>query len=160
MLTWESLEFYKQFITFGNACLAGVAIAGLLKDDKSRNYFACLAFFIYFYSFAWPYIKEADPEKLLRYIVTSTSQLFFAGTVFYLSIKEMISRKIAASVSVISLIIIFAQIYRLVDRHVVDLPCAHYFVVNVVQYLNCLLVLVGYAGLIKWSFKTKQGDSK
>lgn len=160
MLTWESLEFYKQFITFGNASLAGVAIAGLLKDNKSRNYLACLMFFIYFYSFAWPYIKEIDPQKLFRYVITSTSQLLFAVTVFYLSVKNMVSRVVAASASAISLIIIFAQIYRLVDRHIVDLPFAHYFVVNIVQYLNCLLVLVGYIGLIKWSFKVKQGDSK
>ena len=117
-------------------------------------------FFIYFYSFAWPYIKEVDPQKLFRYVITSTSQLLFAATVFYLSVKNMISRVVAASASAISLIIIFAQIYRLVDRHIVDLPFAHYFVVNIVQYLNCLLVLVGYIGLIKWSFKAKQGDSK
>lgn len=145
---WTNVEYYSQFLTFGNACLVGVIISLALRDAKSFSYFAVLSVFIFAFAEIWPFIKSFDENKIYRYLITSFSQSMFAFTVYALFIKGKVRFHTCLTAAFGSFVIIFFQMYRLFDRHFADLPYAHRLITDGVQLANCALVLAGFGSVI------------
>ena len=104
-----------------------VVLFAVLKDDKALRYAAlCAAFYVVGY-FSYPVIKKIDADfYVIRYIYWALSDIVFMAilAVWALRDKVYLSQSILAQLIVLPAPIM--QLFRLVDRHYLDLSYSTY----------------------------------
>jgi hypothetical protein len=120
-----------------------VVLFAVLKDDKALRYAAlCAAFYVVGY-FSYPVIKKIDADfYVIRYIYWALSDIVFMAilAVWALRDKVYLSQSILAQLIVLPAPIM--QLFRLVDRHYLDLSYSTYLYKSILPLVNILTVLL------------------
>ncbi len=141
-----ALVTYNYFITMS---VFGVGLAYSLRDKKLALYFFIISLDFIYTSTIHGYIKSIDPEKIYRYLIWSFSEFSLMTIVVYLSfVKNQINKTLSVAFSVLIAISMFALLYRVVDRHIFDLPLAYEIITTLPRFSNTLRVIIGYVPII------------
>lgn len=144
----------SMFITF-----IGVAACLFKKDKRALRYALLCAFFYVLGSFTYPLIIEFDAEsRIFRYIYWAFSDVVFMGILAYWALKD----KMYIWQSVIAQLIVLPgpilQLFRLVDRHLLDLSYSTYPYKTVIPLINIAIVLLCFAPLFIFSKERKDQE--
>ena len=126
-----------------------VALFFMLKDKLALRYASlCAVFYIVGY-FSYDIIKEADGDKyVLRYIIWALNDIIFMAILAYWALKD----KVYIWQSVIAQLVILPapllQLFRLVDRHLLDLTYSPYLYKTILPLVNIVVVLLCFAPLV------------
>jgi len=126
-----------------------VVLFAVLKDDKALRYAAlCAAFYVVGY-FSYPVIKKIDADfYVIRYIYWALSDIVFMAilAVWALRDKVYLSQSILAQLIVLPAPIM--QLFRLVDRHYLDLSYSTYLYKSILPLVNILTVLLCFLPVV------------
>jgi hypothetical protein len=126
-----------------------VVLFAVLKDDKALRYAAlCAAFYVVGY-FSYPVIKKIDTDfYVIRYIYWALSDIVFMAilAVWALRDKVYLSQSILAQLIVLPAPIM--QLFRLVDRHYLDLSYSTYLYKSILPLVNILTVLLCFLPVV------------
>ena len=126
-----------------------VVLFAVLKDDKALRYAAlCAAFYVVGY-FSYPIIKKIDADfYVIRYIYWALSDIVFMAilAVWALRDKVYLSQSILAQLIVLPAPIM--QLFRLVDRHYLDLSYSTYLYKSILPLVNILTVLLCFLPVV------------
>ena len=126
-----------------------VVLFAVLKDDKALRYAAlCAAFYVVGY-FSYPVIKKIDTDfYVIRYIYWALSDIVFMAilAVWALRDKVYLSQSILAQLIVLPAPIM--QLFRLVDRHYLDLSYSTYLYKSILPFVNILTVLLCFLPVV------------
>ena len=137
-----ALVTYNYIIT---ASVVGIGLAFSLRDRNTSLYFFIVACDLIYSSMIHGYVRANDPEKLYRYLIWSLSEFLLLALIIYLAFyKNKINQKLTFYFSLIIMASVFALLYRLIDRHVHDLPYAYKIITNLTPLSNVLRVFIGY----------------
>lgn len=119
-----------------------------LKDKLALRYAVlCASFYVIGY-FSFPIITELDGGKfILKYVIWALNDIVFMAILAYWALKD----KVYIWQSVIAQLIILPapllQLFRLVDRHILDYSYSTYLYKTVLPLVNIAIVLLCFAPL-------------
>ncbi|MCF2860173.1 hypothetical protein L1286_22080 [Pseudoalteromonas sp. SMS1] len=155
----NSYEFHASFIAILDdsltlltflACVAFVVI----KDKQAFRYsFLCLVFYIVG-AFTFEPIKAFDDDKVYRYILWALNDIIFIAIVAYWALKDKMYMWQSIMVQLVVLPAPLLQLFRLVDRHLMDLSYSTYLYKSVLPIVNTVTVALCFVPLL-WHFGQK-----
>ena len=135
-----------------------VALFLVLRDEKALRYAAlCAAFYVLGY-FSFPIVKQLDAELyVIRYIYWAFSDLVFMAilAIWALKDKAYLWQSVLAQLIILPAPIL--QLFRLVDRHYLDLSYSTYLYKTILPLVNICTVILCFLpvfSMIKTKFKT------
>lgn len=126
-----------------------VAIFIIIKDIQALRYASlCAAFYVAGY-LLFDITLEIDNRKyIFRYIVWALNDIVFMAILAYWAIKD----KVYIWQSVIAQLVILPapllQLFRLIDRHMLDLTYSEYLYRTILPLVNITIVLLCFAPLL------------
>ncbi|MEQ3513055.1 hypothetical protein ABMY35_06770 [Pseudoalteromonas sp. BZB3] len=120
-----------------------VALFALLRDDKALRYAAlCAAFYVIGY-FSFPLIKKVDADLyVIRYIYWALSDIVFMAILAVWALKDKVYLWQSVLAQLIVLPAPIMQLFRLVDRHYLDLSYSTYLYKSILPLVNILTVIL------------------
>lgn len=141
---WQSIEAFIKIMIVAELSFVGIFISMLIKDKKIACYFLLLTIFTFGYLWVYPYIRASDPLKLWRYITAMSVEVLMCTVCFcFAYLGNLIYRKLADLMMLVSALIMFCNFYRLIDRHAINLSGARWLITDGVYMLNICHLLVG-----------------
>lgn len=127
----------------------------LLRDDKALRYAAlCAAFYVIGY-FSYPAIKHIDADfYVIRYIYWAFSDIAFMAILAILALKDKVYLWQSILAQLIVLPAPIMQLFRLVDRHYLDLSYSTYVYKSILPLVNILTVILCFLPVL-YIFKNK-----
>ncbi|TMP29528.1 hypothetical protein CWB99_07915 [Pseudoalteromonas rubra] len=125
-----------------------VVIFYILKDEYALRYaLLCWVFYVIGYFTSEP-IRSIDDEKIYRYIFWALNDIVFIAIVAYWALKDKMYmwQSIACQLIVIPAPIL--QLFRLVDRQLMDLSYSGYLYKTILPLVNYATVFLCFVPLI------------
>lgn len=148
MFGWASESLHQPFTFY---CLWAVVLAGLaytFKEKRLLMYFVVTALYLFIFNMMHETIREIDPLKLYRYLIWSGGEFVMLIGLFYLAyVKGVVDKFIAKCFAPLACLCIFAMLYRLVDRHIFDVPNSYGVITTIPELTNFLRLLLGTSAL-------------
>ncbi|PAJ73072.1 hypothetical protein CJF42_17850 [Pseudoalteromonas sp. NBT06-2] len=137
---------YSSYLLF----LGGAAILLYFFSDKPSYRFALVTFCFFLIGVLFSdLVKEFDYKVYIaRYIFWASIDLFWMGTIAYLTMKDKIHLWQSILGQLIVLPAPLLQLVRLVDRHYFDLSYTDYLYVTLLPIINTAVVALCFAPLI------------
>ncbi|WP_082669018.1 hypothetical protein [Pseudoalteromonas rubra] len=125
-----------------------VVLFYFLKDRQALRYsLLCFAFFVNGY-LTHDLVLELDSNKVYRYIYWAAADILFIAIVAYWALKD----KMYMWQSIICQLVVIPapllQLFRLVDRHLMDLSYSGYLYKTILPLVNYATVFLCFAPLI------------
>ena len=125
-----------------------VVLFYFLKDRQALRYsLLCLIFFVNGY-LTHELVRELDSGKVYRYIYWAAADILFIAIVAYWALKD----KMYMWQSIICQLVVIpaplVQLFRLVDRHLMDLSYSGYLYKTILPLVNYATVFLCFAPLI------------
>ena len=119
------------------------ALFALLRDDKALRYASlCAAFYVICY-FSFPLIKKVDADLyVIRYIYWALSDIVFMAILAVWALKDKVYLWQSVLAQLIVLPAPIMQLFRLVDRHYLDLSYSTYLYKSILPLVNILTVIL------------------
>jgi len=126
-----------------------VALFALLRDDKALRYAAlCAAFYVVGY-FSYPIIKRIDADLyVIRYIYWAFSDIVFMAILAIWALKDKVYLWQSVLAQLIVLPAPIMQLFRLVDRHYLDLSYSTYLYKSILPLVNILTVILCFLPVV------------
>jgi len=126
-----------------------VVLFALLRDDKALRYAAlCAAFYVIGY-FSYPIIKRIDADfYVIRYIYWAFSDIVFMAILAIWALKDKVYLWQSVLAQLIVLPAPIMQLFRLVDRHYLDLSYSTYFYKSILPLVNILTVILCFLPVV------------
>lgn len=121
----------------------------LLKDRLAIRFAAVCAAFYSIGFFSYPLVISLDKETLIyRYIYWAANDVLFMAIIAYWALKD----KVYLWQSIIAQLIVLPapllQLFRLVDRHLLDLTYSTYLYKTILPLVNIIVVLLCFVPLL------------
>ncbi|RJE73744.1 hypothetical protein BGP78_17370 [Pseudoalteromonas sp. MSK9-3] len=134
-----------------------VAVFIILKDMQALRYAGlCAVFYVVGYCLFDLIIEIDDKKYIFRYIVWTLNDILFMAILAYWAIKD----KVYIWQSVIAQLVILPapllQLFRLIDRHLLDLTYSEYLYRTILPLVNITIVLLCFAPLVMLFKKNTQ----
>ncbi|WP_235423398.1 hypothetical protein [Pseudoalteromonas luteoviolacea] len=155
----NSDEFYNTFITVLDDSLTLLAFVAccifiVIKDKAAFRYsFLCLVFYVVG-NFTYGPILSFDSGIVYRYIFWALNDIVFIAIVAYWALKDKMYMWQSIMVQLVVLPAPVLQLFRLVDRHLMDLSYSTYLYKSVLPIVNTVTIILCFAPLI-WHFSQK-----
>ncbi|MBQ4876662.1 hypothetical protein J8M21_05490 [Pseudoalteromonas luteoviolacea] len=161
----NSVAFHKAFISVLDDSLTLIAFLAcilyvFLQDKQALRYSAlCLAFWV-IGAFTFQPIVNFDDAKIYRYILWALNDVIFIAIVAYWALKDKMYMWQSIMVQLVVLPAPILQLFRLVDRHLMDLSYSTYLYKSVLPIVNTVTIVLCFVPLL-WHFgqKLKWKDS-
>jgi hypothetical protein len=126
-----------------------VALFALLRDDKALRYAAlCAAFYVVGY-FSYPIIKHIDADLyVIRYIYWAFSDITFMAILAIWALKDKVYLWQSVLAQLIILPAPIMQLFRLVDRHYLDMSYSTYLYKSILPLVNILTVILCFLPVV------------
>lgn len=126
-----------------------VALFALLRDDKALRYAAlCAAFYVVGY-FSYPIIKHIDADLyVIRYIYWAFSDITFMAILAIWALKDKVYLWQSVLAQLIVLPAPIMQLFRLVDRHYLDMSYSTYLYKSILPLVNILTVILCFLPVV------------
>ncbi|WP_462153992.1 hypothetical protein [Pseudoalteromonas piscicida] len=128
--------------------LCAVVICYLLGDKKSLRYALLVAVFYVLGTFTSDYIRAIDDARVYRYIFWALNDIIFMGIVAYWALKD----KMYMWQSILAQLIIvpapIMQLFRLVDRHLMDLSFSTQLYITIIPIVNVATLCLAFIPFI------------
>ncbi|MBQ4850758.1 hypothetical protein J8L98_08285 [Pseudoalteromonas sp. MMG013] len=126
-----------------------VAIFTILGDRQALRYAGLCAIFYVMGYFLYDFFLKVDGgQYIFRYIVWALNDIVFMAILAYWAIKD----KVYIWQSVIAQLVILPapllQLFRLIDRHMLDLTYSEYLYRTILPLVNITIVLLCFAPLV------------
>ncbi|PHI37160.1 hypothetical protein CBQ28_10870 [Pseudoalteromonas sp. GCY] len=146
---WESVRlFYIQYSI--PLSLIAVFSCLVLRDIKAARYAILIALFYIIGSFTGDFIRAIDDELVYRYIFWAFNDIVFMAIIAVWAIKD----KVYMWQSVIAQLIIIPapilQMFRLVDRHLMELSYSSYLYVTIIPIVNFATLCLAFVPVIAY----------
>ncbi|WP_247684901.1 hypothetical protein [Pseudoalteromonas luteoviolacea] len=126
----------------------------VIKDKQAFRYsMLCLAFFVVG-SFTFDPIRSFDDDKVYRYIIWALNDIIFIAIVAYWALKDKMYMWQSIMVQLVVLPAPILQLFRLVDRHLMDLSYSTYLYKSVLPIVNTVTIVLCFVPLL-WHFGQK-----
>lgn len=147
-------NYFNQFLLLirDHATLVtfiSVALFALLRDDKALRYAAlCAAFYVVGY-FSYPIIKHIDADLyVIRYIYWAFSDITFMAILAIWALKDKVYLWQSVLAQLIVLPAPIMQLFRLVDRHYLDMSYSTYLYKSILPLVNILTVILCFLPVV------------
>lgn len=126
-----------------------VVLFALLRDDKALRYAAlCAAFYVIGY-FSYPIIKRVDADfYVIRYVYWAMSDIVFMAILAVWALKDKVYLWQSVLAQLIVLPAPIMQLFRLVDRHYLDLSYSTYLYKSILPLVNILTVILCFLPVV------------
>lgn len=146
---WADLSAFLSYSYITSASIVALGIAYSFKDKKSALYFFILSIYFLLLKYFHGDIRDLDPDKLYRYLIWSFSELALLFVILILTVvNNSIHRWLAGFLGGIVSISVIALLYRVVDRHLVDLPYAYEMITTIPKASNYLRIFIGCVAIL------------
>ncbi|MDW7547610.1 hypothetical protein [Pseudoalteromonas peptidolytica] len=144
---WESVRlFYIQYSI--PLSLVAVFSCVFLRDIKAARYAILIAAFYIIGHFTSDIVRAVDSDRVYRYIFWAFNDILFMAIIAVWAIKD----KVYMWQSVVAQLIIIPapilQMFRLVDRHLMELSYSSYLYVTVIPIINFATLCLAFVPVI------------
>lgn len=126
-----------------------VVLFAVLRDAKAFRYAALCAVFYVIGYYSYPIVKELDSHiYVYRYIYWAASDIVFMGVLAYWALKDKMYLWQSVAGQLIVLPAPLLQLFRLIDRQLLDLSYSTYLYKTILPLVNVAAVLLCFIPLI------------
>ncbi|MCF6438914.1 hypothetical protein L1077_05695 [Pseudoalteromonas luteoviolacea] len=125
-----------------------VVIFYLLNDKLALRYSVLCAVFYIVGNYTHNPVKAFDDDEVYRYIIWALNDIVFIAIVAYWAIKDKMYMWQSVLVQLVVLPAPLLQLFRLVDRHLMDLSYSTYLYKTILPFVNFSAVALCFAPLI------------